>query len=90
MLDPKLARVEQFYLSGQVHDLSAISIGRASSLKDADADRLFRRSDSLGQLLLASNESPNSLSKQGGVEWLTERFVEDRAVETTRVIFIAQ
>src|SRR6185436_11531474 len=52
--------------------------------------REFASRDRLGELFSAADEGPNPFGEQSHVERLAEGLVEDRAVESARVVFVAQ
>src|SRR5262245_19017985 len=65
-------------------------IDRRIQLSQRHPWRIRRLHGASGELLAAADESADAFGEQGGVERLAERFVEDRAIEAARVVFIAE
>jgi hypothetical protein len=67
--------------------LSGGDVGRFGCAGEKNAYVIARNS---GELFLASNERPDSFRQQRGVERLSERLVEQCAIETTGVVIVAE
>ena len=84
-IDTGVDRRREPEFAGVGHSVSSLMPSRGSPCKSALGNCRLS-----GALLFPSNERANPFRKKCCVEWFSESFVEQRAVETTGVVIVAQ